>query len=66
MERAGQYVLRNFSPTNKTAGIGAALWYIVQRVLAILAVLTFTYGLLAAEVELAKIEHVTEPVALSW
>ncbi len=40
-----------------------ALVYIGQRVLGILALLAFTYGLLAAEVKLAQLEQVTSPVA---
>ena len=60
MEQVIHFVLRGANVTGKTAAVGSALWYIVQRVLAILALLAFTYGLLAAEVELAKIEQFTE------
>lgn len=63
MEQAGQYVLRDASLTRHVAAIGNTLWYIAQRVLAILALLAFTYGLLAAEVELAKIEQFTDQPA---
>lgn len=63
MEQVGQYALHDSNLTNKAAAIWNALWYIAQRVLAILAVLAFTYGLIAAEVELAKIEQITEPAA---
>jgi hypothetical protein len=37
--------------------------YIGQRVLGILALLAFTYGLVAAEVKLAQLEQVTTPLA---
>ena len=60
MEQAGRYLSRESKLTHQAAAIGNALGYIATRVLAILAVLAFTYGLIAAEVELAKIEQMTE------
>jgi hypothetical protein len=57
MEYAGQQVLVNFSIPDKAAAAAGAIGYITRRVGAVLALLTFTYGLLAAEVELAKIEQ---------
>ena len=63
MEQVGQHALRESSLTQQAASLGGALWYITQRVLAILALVAFTYGLLAAEVELAKIEQLTEHAA---
>jgi hypothetical protein len=66
MEQVGHYAIHDFNLANTAATIGNALSYIALRVLAILALLVFTYGLLAAEVELAKIEHVTEPVVFRW
>ena len=63
MEQAGQYVLVDTEFANRTAALGNALVYIGQRVLGILALLAFIYGLLAAEVKLAQLEQVTTPVA---
>lgn len=61
MEQVGHYALTNSYSAIDAAAIGNALWYITRRVLAILALLAFTYGLLAAEVELAKLEQFTTP-----
>lgn len=63
MEQVGQYAIHASGLTRQTAALRNALLYIAQRVLAILALLAVTYGLLAAEVELAKIEMITVPVA---
>lgn len=63
MEQASNYVLANTDFANWTAALGNALLYGGQRVLGILALLAFTYGLLAAEVKLAQLEQVTTPVA---
>jgi hypothetical protein len=63
MEQVGQHAIHDSSLARQTAVLGNALLYIAQRVLAILALLAFTYGLLAAEVELAKIEMITVPAA---
>ena len=63
MEQVRQCALRKSSLTRQTAVLGNSLLYIAQRVLAILALLAFTYGLLAAEVELAKLEMITVPAA---
>ena len=59
MEQASNYVLADTDLANGTAALGNALVYIGQRVLGILALLAFTYGLLAAEVKLAQLEQVT-------
>ena len=59
MEQIGRYALYESILMRRVAAAGNALCYIAQRVLAILAVLAFTYGLVAAELELAKIEEVT-------
>jgi len=59
MEQASNYVLIATDFANRTAALGNALLYIGQRVLGILALLAFTYGLLAAEVKLAQLEQVT-------
>jgi hypothetical protein len=56
MEHIERLVLTDAALAAKTAALGAALKYIAQRTLAILAFMAFTYGLLAAEVELAKLE----------
>jgi len=61
MEQVGRCVLTDASMASKATAIGSMLWYIAQRVLVILALLAFTYGLLAAEVELAKLEQFTAP-----
>lgn len=66
MEQAGRYDILDANLAQRASAIGNALCYIGQRVLAILALLAFTYGLIAAEVELAKIEHPTEPIVLTW
>ncbi len=63
MEQASNYVLTDTNFANRTAALGDALVHIGQRVLGILALLAFTYGLLAAEVKLAQLEQVTTPVA---
>ena len=62
MEQIGHYAFHDSNLTHKAAAIGNTLWYIARRVLAILAVLGMTYGLIAAEVELAKIEQITDSV----
>ena len=62
MERTGIYVLTNPIPAHYAAALGHALVYVALRVLGILAVLAFTYGLLAAEVELALLEQFTTPI----
>jgi hypothetical protein len=59
MEQIGRYALSDTSLASTVDAIGNALWYITQRVAGILALLVFTYGLLAAEVELAKLEQFT-------
>jgi len=61
VEQIGRHAIYEPNLMRRTATIGNVLWYIVQRVLAILAVLAFTYGLIAAEIELAKIEQVVDP-----
>jgi len=64
MKQVGQYVFHDSNLTNQAATIGSTLWHITRRILAILAALIFTYGLIAAEVEFAKIEQITVPVML--
>jgi hypothetical protein len=59
MEQIVRYALTDTRLAGKVDAIGNALWYIAQRVAGILALLAFTYGLLAAEVELAKLEQFT-------
>ena len=61
MEHAGHYVSTDSYLTAKVATVRNALYCITQGVLAILGLLVFVYGLLAAEVELAKLEQVTWP-----
>ncbi|MDB5808208.1 MAG: hypothetical protein JWN94_330 [Betaproteobacteria bacterium] len=58
MEQVAQQVVLESHLFTKAAAFGDALWHIAQRVAGIMALLTFTYGLLAAEVELAKIEAI--------
>lgn len=62
MERIDQYALCDPNLLHKATALWSSLWYIAQRVLAILAVLGMTYGLIAAEIELARIEQITDPV----
>ena len=59
MEQVGRYAFTETSLAGKIDAIGNALWYIALRVAGILALLAFTYGLLAAEVELVKREQFT-------
>ena len=63
MEQASNYVVTDTGFANRTAALGNALVYSGQRVLGLLALLAFTYGLLAAEVKLAQLEQVTTLVA---
>ncbi len=63
MERIDQYTLFEPKLMRSAAPLWESLRYIAQRVLAILAVLGMIYGLVAAEVELARIEQITEPVS---
>jgi hypothetical protein len=65
MEHVGRYVTADSSLASKVAVIGNAVWYVAQRALGILALLAFTYGLLAAEVELAKLEQFAAPAPAS-
>ena len=62
MERIDQYALIEPTLMRNAASLWDSLRYIAQRVLAILAVLGMVYGLVAAEVKLAQIEQITEPV----
>lgn len=62
MERIDQYPLFEPKLMRNAAPLWESLRYIAQRVLAILAVLGMIYGLVAAEVELAQIEQISEPV----
>ncbi len=62
MQRIDQYTLCDPNLLHKATTLWNSLCYIAQRVLAILAVLGMTYGLIAAEVELARIEQITDPV----
>jgi hypothetical protein len=39
-----------------------AVWYVAIRVIAALAVMSLAYGIMLAEVELAKSEPITEPL----
>lgn len=66
MEQAGNRAILDSDLGHDVARLGHALGYLARRVFAVLALLAFTYGLLAAEVELARLEHVTEPVAFTW
>ncbi len=65
MEQVGRYVAIDGVLADQVEIVGKALWYITKRVAGVLALLTFTYGLLAAEVELAKIEQATIPANVS-
>jgi hypothetical protein len=65
MEQVGRYVSIDGVLVEHVERLGNALWYITKRVVAILALLTFTYGLLAAEVQLVKIEQATIPANIS-
>ena len=65
MEQAGRYVFIEEALVDHVESVATALWHIAKRVAGILALLTFTYGLLAAEVQLAKIEQATIPANVS-
>jgi hypothetical protein len=62
MQYIERFVFTDSPLTGKTSVVRNALKHIAQRVLAILALMLGTYGLLAAEVELAKIEGFPAPV----
>lgn len=61
MERIEQYATHTLDEANETAACDGASWSNAKWVLAVLAVVAFTYGVFAAEVELAKSEQITEP-----
>ena len=65
MEQVGRYVSIDGALVEHVERMGNALGYITKRVVGILVLLTFTYGLLAAEVQLAKIEQATIPANIS-
>ena len=63
MEQTGQYELCDARLAEQAATLGNALWYIAESVILILAVLSFTYNLVAAEVALAQFEQITAAAA---
>ena len=65
MEQAGRYTYIDEALVAHAESAAKALWHITKRVAGILALMAFTYGLLAAEVQLAKIEQATIPANVS-
>ena len=62
MERIDHYTLDDTNLQNAVAGLWQFASQIAKRALAVFAILGLVYGLVAAEVELAKIEQITEPL----
>ena len=61
MQRTLQYALHESIMLIQVMAVSNLFWHTAKRVLATLAVLMLTYGLIAAEVELAKPEEITAP-----
>ena len=61
MERTLQYALHESITMIQIMAVSNLFWHMAKRVLATLAVLLLTYGLIAAEVELAQPEQITAP-----
>ncbi len=61
MQRTIQYALHESILLIQVMTVSNLFWHTTKRVLATLAVLLVTYGLIAAEVELAKTEQITAP-----
>jgi hypothetical protein len=61
MQRTIQYALHESIMLIQVMAVSNLFWHTAKRVLAILTVLLVTYGLIAAEVELAKPEQITAP-----
>ena len=59
MERAIQYALHESIMLIRVMAVTNLFWHAAKRALATLAVLAVTYGLIAAEVELAQPEQLT-------
>ncbi len=59
MEYAGRFDVTDFHLAKVAAAVCDGLWYIIKRVVAISGLLVCIYGVLAAEVELVKLEQVT-------
>ena len=61
MQRTIQNALHESLMLVQVMAVSNLFWHAAKRVLATLAVLLVTYGLIAAEVELAKPEPITAP-----
>ena len=59
MERTIQYALHESILLIQVMAVTNLFWHAAKRVLTTLAVLVVTYGLIAAEVELAQPEQIT-------
>jgi hypothetical protein len=59
MQRTIQYALHESIMLIQVMAVTNLVWHMAKRILATLAVLAVTYGLIAAEVELAKPEQIT-------
>ena len=59
MQRTIQYALHESIMLIQVMAVTNLVWHMAKRILATLAVLMVTYGLIAAEVELAKPEQIT-------
>ena len=61
MQRTIQYAVHESIMMIQVMAVSNLVWHMAKRALATLAVLALTYGLIAAEVELAKPEQITAP-----
>ena len=61
MQRTIQYAVHDSITMIQVLAVTNLLWRMAKRVIATLAVLMVTYGLIAAEVELVKPEQITAP-----
>ena len=61
MQRTIQYALHNSIMLIQVMAVTDLFWHAAKRVIATLAVLLLTYGIIAAELELATPEQITAP-----
>jgi hypothetical protein len=61
MQRATQYALHESIMMVQAMAVSNLFWHMAKRIIATLAVLMLTYGLIAAEVELATPEQIITP-----
>ena len=61
MGQIAQFSPRAENASSDTTTVTSDIWSIAKRLLAVLAVVAFSYAVFVAEVELAKSEQITEP-----